>query len=275
MDYGITFLSSTTSNRSILRELAQAADELGYHSVWVGEHIAMPRDYRSTYPYSTDGQAEFPYDSDFTEAMVTLGFIAGVTDRVRLGTSVIPMITRDPLSMAKQAATVDRLSDGRLELGLGAGWCRDEAELLGHPHDHSAERMDEAIEIMRCAWSQPSFTFSGRFWSYPEVYVNPKPVQGRDVPIWIGGLGPKAVRTRIEHATGNLVYGGPDEVRLAAEKLRADRKDLRLWAPVGRGDDMVERAKALCSAGADLPILACPATPADLTSVWVADVLRD
>jgi probable F420-dependent oxidoreductase len=276
MDLGAALVHSVTADRAVLRDLAQAAEQLGYHSIWVSEHIAIPKEYTSVYPFAANGRPPFAEDGDWSEAMVTLGFLAGVTDRVRLGTSAIPMLCRDPLSLAKQAASVDRLSDGRLELGIGAGWCREEAELLGHPHDHPGARMVEAIEIMRLAWSQPSFSYSGRFWTIPEVYVNPKPVRGGELPIWIGGLSPAAVRATVAHGVGNLVIGGVDKVASAAETLRAERPEIRIWVMVARGPNAVEKAKALAAAGADLVTLICDArVPSDLTATFVDEAMRD
>src|SRR5581483_8409010 len=113
-----------------------------------------------------EGEPPFPSDTVWAHATIALTFVAAVTERVKLSTCVIPMLTRDPLSLAKECATLDRLSDGRLELGLGAGWLKEEAELLGHPSDRPTERPAEAVEIMQLAWSQPSFEYSGRFWQF-------------------------------------------------------------------------------------------------------------
>jgi alkanesulfonate monooxygenase SsuD/methylene tetrahydromethanopterin reductase-like flavin-dependent oxidoreductase (luciferase family) len=118
---------------------------------------------------------------------------------------VIPLMARDPLSLAKQAATLDLLSGGRLELGVGAGWCWEEAGLLGHPADHPVGRLAEAIEIMRRAWSEESFSYDGRFWQLPELGVHPQPPQGAGLTVWVGGTSNGSLRVAAEQGDGTLV----------------------------------------------------------------------
>ncbi len=271
MDIGVVLLRAAVAPPADLRTVARAADRLGYHSVWVTEHTVMPAEVRSRYPYSADGRPPFRPDTPWSEAMATLGFLAGVTDRVRLGTAVVPMLTRSPLAMAKQAATVDSLSGGRLELGLGAGWLTEEAEILGIPHDHRGARLDEAIDVMRRAWSEPTFHHDDRFWTIPEVGVHPHPPQGAGLPIWIGGSRPAAVRTSAERAIGNLMWvSEPAEVAAMRASLPAERRvAVAMWLDL-RGDGAGERARALRDAGADLLLLAARRD----TAPTVADLER-
>lgn len=265
MDTGVVLMRSVTASPGNLTRLARTIEELDLHSIWVTEHMAIPVDIASRYPYSEDGRPAFGPETEWPEAMVALGFVAAVTRRVRLGTAVIPMITRDPISMAKQAATVDALSGGRLELGLGAGWLLEEAEVLGHPHDHRGERLDEAIDIMRRAWTQPTFSHRGRFWQIPSVGVHPHPPQGADLPIWIGGTRPAAIRTSADRATGNLLWmPTPAEVADMRARLPSDRRvaaSMPFW--YGRGDP-APRARALRDAGADLLLLVHYGEPAEV-----------
>jgi probable F420-dependent oxidoreductase len=269
VDIGVVLLRSITVSPVELKLVSEAAERLGYHSLWVTEHIVIPAQIRSRYPYSPDGRPPFVPETECPEAMVTLGFVAGITRRIRLGTSVIPMITRDPVSIAKQAATVDALSDGRLELGLGAGWLTEEAEVLGHPHDKRGARLDEAIDIMRKAWTMPRFSHYGHFWRIPEVGVHPHPRQGADVPIWIGGTSPAALRTTAERAVGNIVWL-PEAQEVAEMRARLPR-ECRVAASMRldfRGEGPASRARALRDAGADLLIVSgyrdAEATLADL-----------
>jgi probable F420-dependent oxidoreductase len=256
MDIGVVLLRSFAGRPGDLGLVARAAEQLGYHSAWVTEHTVIPVEIRSRYPYSPDGRPPFGHDTDWAEAMVTLGFVAAVTTRIRLGTAVIPMLTRSPIAMAKQAATVDVLSSGRLELGLGAGWLTEEAEILGHPHDHRGARLDEAIDIMRKAWARPSFSHQGRFWRIPEVGVHPHPPQGAELPVWIGGTSPAAVRTSAERAVGNLMWlSEPDEVAAMRARLPGDRRVAAAMRLDFRGGGLGPRARALRDAGADLLIL--------------------
>jgi probable F420-dependent oxidoreductase len=258
MEIGVV-LTRALSSRNDLARVAREADALGLHSLWITEHIAIPSEIKSRYPYSDDGRPTFRIDSAWHEAMVALGFLAGVTERVRLGTAVIPLFNRDPLSLAKQAASVDVLSDGRLELGLGAGWLAEEAQLLGHPHDHRGARLDECIDILRKAWTGTSFEHRGRFWDYPwAVGVHPQPRQGAELPIWIGGESERALRTTVERAQGNLLWQAePAEVADFRRRLDALKPGLKLAVSmiVDKDRDPLEKAAAIAEAGADRVLL--------------------
>jgi probable F420-dependent oxidoreductase len=257
MDVGVVLQRGFAGSPTELTLAASAAERLGYHSLWINDHITVPVEIQSRYPYSPDGRPTMRHDTPYSDALATLAFLAAITTRVRLGTSVLPMITRDPLTLAKQAATVDRLSGGRLELGLGAGWLTEEAEAIGHPHDHRGQRLDEAIDIMRKAWSQPSFEHQGRFWQIKATGVHPQPVQGADVPIWIGGSSPAAFRTTASRGVGNLFWvPEADQLRQLGGRLRQLRPDLKVGASLRLEDAGAgERAQALRDAGADLLLL--------------------
>lgn len=240
-----------------IRLVAAAAEASGYHSIWVNEHIVIPAAAATRYPYRPDGQLPISPGAPWTEAMVTLGYLAGVTSRIRLGSAVIPIITRDPLSLAKQAATVDVLSGGRLELGLGAGWLVEEAEALGRPADRRAVRLRETVEILRLAWTGDLFAYAGELYAIPEVSVTPRPVQGPDLPIWIGGVSPASLRLAARAASGVVLsisaMAGPERVAEIAATLQNDRASVRLMAPVSIDEPgAAGRAAALHQAGADI-----------------------
>ena len=152
---------------------------------------------------------------------------------------------------------MDELSGGRLELGLGAGWLVEEAQLLGHPHDHRGARLDECIDILRKAWTQKSFEHHGRFWDYPgKVGVHPQPPQGPELPIWIGGESDAALRTTAVRATGNLLWmAAPEAVAVMRRRLDAARPGLRLAVSMRISDAGLDRAEATREAGADLLLL--------------------
>jgi probable F420-dependent oxidoreductase len=244
------------------REVATTSEVLGFGSVWTTEHIAVPLEITSRYPFSVDGVPSFRADAKWFEGMVALSFAAALTSTVRLGTAVIPLFNRDPLSLAKQAATIDCLSGGRLELGLGAGWLAEEAAVLGHPSDRRGKRLDEAIEVLRTAWTEHPVEHHGEFYDIPPVGVSPKPIQGADVPIWIGGTSPAAVRTTARHATGNILWT-QDLEQVAADiaTLREARQDIRIAAGIYHaGDDgaMAQRAWSLRALGVDRILLSPP-----------------
>lgn len=240
-----------------IHAVARRVEAAGYHSIWVNEHIVIPSEVASLYPYREDGRLPFQTAENWTEAMVTLGYLAGITSRVRLGSAVIPVINRDPLSLAKQAATVDIVSGGRLELGIGAGWLLEEAAALGHPTDRRPLRVRETLEILRLAWTGRPFSYSGAAYRIEEVCVAPAPPQGAELPVWIGGTGPSALALAGRQASGLLLsisaLPGPERVAELASRLRVKRSEVRLMAPVLIDEvGAAERARELQAAGADL-----------------------
>jgi probable F420-dependent oxidoreductase len=245
-----------------LREVAVISEALGYDSIWSTEHIAIPLEIRSRYPFSDDGRPSFRADAKWFEGMIVLGFAAAATSRIRLGTAVIPLFNRDPLSLAKQAATVDCLSGGRLELGLGAGWLAEEAALLGHPSERRGKRLDEAIDLLRTAWGEHPVEHHGEFYDVPPVGVSPKPIQGADIPIWIGGASPAALRTTVSRAQGNILWTQDlQEIARLTTELKRARAGLQVAAAVYYDDDLgrsTERAHALVELGVERIMLSPP-----------------
>ena len=245
-----------------LREVAVAAEALGFSSIWSTEHIAIPVEIKSRYPFTEDGVATYRPDAKWFEGMVTLGFAAAATSTIRLGTAVIPLFNRDPLSLAKQAATVDCLSNGRLDLGLGAGWLAEEAAVLGHPSDHRGRRLEEAIDLMRTAWTEHPVEHRGEFYDIPPVGVSPKPIQGADIPIWIGGTSPAALRTTVSRAQGNILWTQDlGEIARLVVQLKELRADLQVASSIYYDADYGvtgERAHALAELGVERIMLSPP-----------------
>jgi probable F420-dependent oxidoreductase len=258
MDIGVKLghgLGATTVRTG---NLARLIEELGYHSIWLAEHTVIPTHFESKYPYTSNGDAPFPPDMVWSEAMTGLGFIAGRTERVRLGTAVLPAICRNPVFLAKQIATLDTLSGGRVELGIGAGWLKEEAVILGQPVDSPSKRLREAIRIMRQAWTSPTWSYEGEFWNVPEVAVRPLPPQGDQLPIWIGGLSKGALQTASDLGTGVIVMSAAsaEDVKRVRADLPADKRvaaGLRLSGL--NATEAAARASELEEAGADLLML--------------------
>jgi alkanesulfonate monooxygenase SsuD/methylene tetrahydromethanopterin reductase-like flavin-dependent oxidoreductase (luciferase family) len=198
--------------------------------------------------------------SSWLDAITSIAFAAAATERVRLGIAVVPLITTHPIRLAKQVATIDVLSNGRFELGVGGGWLVEEAKALGNPTDHPIARMEETIEILRLAWREPTFSYDGRFWKIPPVGVNPRPPQGERLPLWIGGHGDAALRVAVEHGAGLFIWV-PTADKLAEyhKKLRALSATAPLAAslPLARveGGRWLEAALAMRDAGADLLVI--------------------
>jgi probable F420-dependent oxidoreductase len=232
LEIGLSLRHTLQASSSALRTVAEAAEEHGLHSLWVPHHTVIPTDYASRYPYQADDRLPFPSDTVYGDALTVLSHLGGMTERLRLGTNVIPMYTQHPVALAKQAATVDALSGGRLELGIGTGWLAEEAEVLGVPTDHRAARLDEAIDLMRAAWTGEPFTHQGRFWTLPSLVVSPAAPQGPDLPIWIGGGSPAARRTIASRAVGSFLPPGAAGEQLLAEMRLALSPEKRLAIPM-------------------------------------------
>ena len=194
MDFGVHLpqLGRQVDRQSIMH-FAQEIERLGCHSAWVSDHLCWPAEIASKYPYTDDGSFGPASDIGWLEALTTLAFVAGCTSRIRLGTSVLILPYRPPLQTAKQLAAIDVLSDGRLILGAGVGWMREEAELLGMPWDRRGARSDEQLAIFRQVWSDKRPAFEGDFYRYPEIGFEPKPVQD-PLPIWVGGSSASAFK---------------------------------------------------------------------------------
>src|SRR5205085_1786734 len=222
--------------------VARAAERLGYDSVWTNSHTAVPASFKPRYPFSEDGMPSWNARTAWADAMTTLGFVAAATERVRLGVAVVPLIITDPITLAKQAATVDVLSDGRFELGVGAGWLLEEARALGHPTDHRQARLEETVEVLRLAWTRPTFSYEGRFVKILEVGVHPQPPQGERLPLWIGGQGDEAVRIAAAHGAGLFIWlQTPARVAEYGRSLRALRPGAAL---ARRAERVPERDRA-------------------------------
>ena len=189
------------ATRAGLLTFARDMERLGYESLWASDHIVIPHTIRSRYPYSDTGQFPLAADATFLEPLTALAMVAGVTERVKLGTTVLVLPHRHPVLAAKMLATLDHLSGGRVILGAGVGWMREEIELLGAPFDARGAWSDEAIRIMRACWRDERTRFHGRFFSFDDIGCFPKPMRG-DIPIWMGGHSKPALRRIVALADG-------------------------------------------------------------------------
>jgi len=169
-----------------LRSFAQECETHGVHSLWVSDHVCWPADINSKYPYTHDGSFPAAPDMGWLDPLGTLTFIAGCTSRIRLGTTVLILPYRPPVATAKQLATLDVLSNGRLILGVGVGWMAEEAAVLGMPWDQRGKRSDEQLEIFARLFNDASPSFDGEFYRFEPVGFEPKPIQ-RPIPVWVGG----------------------------------------------------------------------------------------
>jgi probable F420-dependent oxidoreductase len=192
---------------------AQLAEEHGFESIWVVEHVVMAVEYQSVYPYDPSGRSPFIADVAQPDPLLWLSYVAAATRHIRLATGVLILPQRNPLILAKELASLDRLCGGRVELGIGMGWVREEAEALGTSFDNRGHRADEYIAVMRTLWREPVASFRGEFVNFERVVSRPKPVQPGGVPIVVGGHTKAAARRAGRLGDGFFPLG------VSAEKL--------------------------------------------------------
>lgn len=168
-----------------------AAEAAGFESVWTVEHVLYPEGYESTYPYSPTGKMPGSADSPIPDPMAWLSFVAATTSTIKLATGILILPQRNPAVLAKEVATVDSLSEGRVMLGIGVGWLEEEFDALGIPFGNRGKRTDEYVDVMRQLWSGDQVSYNGEFVSFGPVSSNPKPHSG-PVPIHVGGHSRKA-----------------------------------------------------------------------------------
>jgi probable F420-dependent oxidoreductase len=175
-------------------ELARTIEELGFESVWTTEHVVMPETYDSRYPYNETGRLANAGEVERPAALVWLAYAAAASTRLRLGTGVLLLGLRNPVLFAKESATLDRLSGGRLLLGVGLGWMREEFAAVDVPWQDRAARVEEYIAVLRTLWGPGPASFSGDFINFQPVRSSPHPVQPGGIPILIAGHSEAAAR---------------------------------------------------------------------------------
>jgi probable F420-dependent oxidoreductase len=181
------------ATRETILDIARAAEAAGFDSVWASDHVVHPLTGPADYPYAAGGPPFRP-EWGYLEALTTLAVIAGATERVRLGTSVLLLPMRETLLAGKQIATLDVLSGGRVSIAVAAGWWRSEFEALGADFDSRSRRLDEQIHALRALWSSGSGEWRGQQVRFPPVALRPTPVQPAGPELWIGGRGPRVWR---------------------------------------------------------------------------------
>jgi probable F420-dependent oxidoreductase len=196
MEFGCVFPNrgpmATPAN---LGRVAEKAEALGYDTVWFSDHIVIPTEVKSFYPYDPSGKMPFNPSEPYWEPLTVIGYVAGRTSRLRLGTSVLILPYRNPIVTAKMLATLDVLSNGRVTLGAGVGWMEEEFKAIGlDTYARRGAYSDECIRIFRELWTKDNPSFQGEFHQFSNIRCEPRPVQPGGLPIWIGGHTPQAIR---------------------------------------------------------------------------------
>ncbi len=226
--------------------LAQLAEGLGFESLWTVEHVVVPTGYTSTYPYSRSGKMPGGEDNPIPDPLIWLAYVAGATKTIRLATGILILPQRNPLVLAKELATLDALSGGRLELGIGIGWLAEEFAALGIPFDHRGVRTDEYIDVLRKVWNEPATSHAGTFVNFDEVKSYPKPMQAGGPKIHIGGHTRPAARRAAR--LGDGYFPGRDlpdaltELNAACAEVGRDPSEIEITAGVGIDLETIKRA---------------------------------
>jgi probable F420-dependent oxidoreductase len=207
-----------------LLALARAADGAGFGALALSDHVVHPRKIATPYPYTADGAPRWQPGTPWPDPFVAIGAMAAVTERVRFLTSVYVLPLRNPFAVAKAVATAAVLSGDRVTLGVGAGWMREEFELLEQPFERRGRRMDEMIEVLRKLWAGGFVEHHGAFYDFDALEMSPAP--GAAVPIYVGGLSDAALRRAARRADGWISdLHTTEEIRSLVTKLRALRAD--------------------------------------------------
>jgi probable F420-dependent oxidoreductase len=202
MKLGISFANSGKFSRpDLFAELARDCEALGIESIWTVEHVVIPQPHMP-YPGSKDGQMPGGDEVPIPDPLIPLAYAAAITTRLKLSTGVIILPQRHPLYLAKQLATLDVLSNGRMMVGIGSGWMKEEFDSLQIPFNVRGARTDESIRSMRTLWSEPVASFHGKHFHFHDVKSYPKPVQKNGIPIHIGGHSVAAARRAGRYGDG-------------------------------------------------------------------------
>jgi probable F420-dependent oxidoreductase len=269
----------TGAQPEVIRAVAVAAEASGFATLWSGEHVVMVDQPRSRYPYSPDGQIAVPAAADWLDPLLGLSFIAAVTSRIGLATGVLLLPEHNPVLAAKQAATLDVLSGGRLTLGVGIGWSAEEFAALGIPFSRRGQRTAEYVAAMRTLWADDVASFSGEFTRFDAVRVNPKPVRDRRIPVVVGGNSDTALARVAAFGDGwygfNLTASAATErVSALAEQCRRRGRPLgELSVAVALTDASPGMLPELARAGVtELVVVGAPPAGPDAAAPWVSEL---
>jgi probable F420-dependent oxidoreductase len=226
MKFGILFANvGPYVQPEMAASLGRIAEEHGFDSIWTVEHVVVPGDYQSEYPYSPTGRMPGPEESPIPDPLIWLAWVGAATTSLRLATGILILPQRNPVILAKELATLDVLSGGRVELGVGVGWLREEFDALGIPFEERGARTDEYIEALRCLWREDEPCFVGRYANFDRAKSYPKPQQGV-IPIHVGGHTMPAARRAGRLGDGFFPGRSTDEeLGPLLDTMRASAKD--------------------------------------------------
>lgn len=266
------------SERAVIEEVARAAEQHAFATLWSGEHVVMVDESASRYPYADDGKIAVPAVADWIDPMVCLSFAAAATTTIGLATGVLLLPEHNPVIVAKQAASLDKLSGGRLTLGVGIGWSREEFDALSVPFERRGARTADYVAAMRTLWRDDIASHAGEFANFSAIRVNPKPFRDGRIPIVVGGNSEAALRRVAQWGDGWYGFNlhDADDVAVKLDTLARlcreagrDRGELRL--AVALRDPQPSDAGRLAELGVDeLVLVASPPEDPAQAGDWVS-----
>ncbi len=227
MKYGLAFANTGPFvNPAAAADLGRAAEAAGIDSLWTVEHVIVPKEYESTYPYSANGKMPGSHEAPIPDPLIWLTWVGAATTTLKLATGIVILPQRNPAVLAKEVATLDQLTQGRMLLGIGVGWLEEEFDALGVPFAKRGARTDEYMGALRALWASDNANFEGEFVSYDGISMNPKPHNGM-VPLHIGGHSKRAARRAGELGDGFFPGKGnlPELIDVVHQTAAAANRD--------------------------------------------------
>ncbi|HET8907767.1 MAG TPA: LLM class F420-dependent oxidoreductase [Ktedonobacterales bacterium] len=218
-------ISGRATGPDTLREAAQSAERQGFDAVWSADRVVTPWEIRTPYPYAENHEFIVPPDRPFLDSFTCLAYLASCTQTITLGISVLVLPYRHPLYWARVAASIERLAQGRLTLGVGVGWMEEEFAALGVPFKQRGAMTDEQLQILDLLWTQEHIGFHGKHYAFDDVAFYPKPIQQPRIPLWVGGEGAAAQRRAGRYGDAWFPYFvsiSPDELRAGYDNARRE-----------------------------------------------------
>ena len=196
-----TFMSPL-STAEMIGDFARRAENIGLDSIWMGEHVVLFDETEFPDPGSRDGKIPVPEGGGMLDTVATFGYLAACTQTLRFGTGITLIPQRNPVYTAKEFATLDWLTGGRIDLGIGVGWCKEEVIACGYTFEDRGKRCDEILEMMQLLWTEPVAEYHGEFHDLPPCRMDPKPVQKPHIPIIVGGHSRAGFRRAAKYGSG-------------------------------------------------------------------------
>ena len=258
MKFGIAFANTGPfASADGATAIAEAAEQSGFESLWTVEHVVVPHEYASTYPYAPTGKMPGGSDFDIPDPLIWLTWVAARTSTIKVGTGVLILPQRNPVVLAKEVGTLDRLSGGRVLLGVGIGWLEEEFDILGVSFTDRVARTEEYVGAMRALWSQERASFAGDTVRFTDAISRPRPSAG-SVPVHVGGHSPAAARRAGRVGDGFFPAKGDqpallDEMRRAADEAGRDPDAVEVtWtgaSVLGAGEGALDEVGRLAEMG--------------------------